>query len=63
MSEETTKPMDYFVEVSVKIKTTSDRWETAVFTQRFNLEYFNQVDPTMVQRVIATINKLEVRNV
>jgi hypothetical protein len=62
MSEEQ-KPLEYFVEVSIKIKTPTERWETDVFKQRFSLEYFNNVDPLMIQRVVATINKLEVPHV
>jgi len=63
MSDE--KPIEYFVEFSIRIKergNSSPSYGVEVFTQRVAWDYY-QANPTMIPRVIAVINKLEVPNV
>ena len=63
MSDE--KPMEYYVEFSIRIKersNSSSSYGVEVFNQRIPWDYY-QANPNMIPRFIAVINNLEVPNV
>jgi hypothetical protein len=63
MSEE--KPVEYYVEFSIYIKEkngNSGSYSQEVYRQKVGLDYVHS-NPSMIAKVIAIINKLEVPNV
>lgn len=64
MSDE--KPVEYYVEFSIRIKerggAANNAYAQEVFNQRISWDYF-QDNPLMIPQVIAVINKLGVPNV
>jgi len=62
MSDE--KPVEYFVEFSIRIKErggNSSSYGQEVFNQKISWEHM-QLNPKLIPKVIAVINKLEVPN-
>jgi hypothetical protein len=64
MSEEQEKPVEYFAEFSISVKERNNRsgYAQEVFNQRVSWSYI-QNNPTIIPKVIAVINKLEIPNV
>jgi hypothetical protein len=62
MSDE--KPMEYYAEFIIRVKErgSTNNYAQDIFCQRVNWDYI-QVNPQLIPKVIAVINKLEVPNV
>ena len=63
-TESDQKPMEYYVEFSIRVKErgSSNSYAVETFNQRVSWDYI-QANPQMIPKVIAVINKLEVPNV